>query len=136
MSVLLALALQVAPGVLVNGRPPADPSTQSQINQLMTAQAQSVEAVLDATGNYTWTFPVPYMTRPRVAYFPQNPDTTGKPIVCNYQTLTPTSITFHCDKSPGTLSALLAPLFSPTGAAGATVQLIARGTMVTPTITP
>lgn len=122
-------------GTLINGVPPTTPEVENvkgQINALMTAQAQSVEATMDANGNFTWPFPIAFTNKPRVAYFPQNSDVSGVPIVCNYQTLTATSITFHCDKAAGSLVSLLNPLFNNRGASGAVVQVIARGTLVAP----
>lgn len=110
-------------------------TAKSKVDQLMLVQAQSVDAVLDASGNYVWDFPIAFTTPPRVAYFPQNMDTSGKPIVCNWQVRTATRLTFHCDKSPGVLTVLLTPLFNPTGAAGSVVTVTARGTLVAaPTI--
>jgi hypothetical protein len=102
----------------------------------MLVQAQSVDAVLDASGNYVWDYPIAFTAPPRVAYFPQNTDVTGKPVVCNWQTRTATRLTFHCDKSPGALTALLLPLFNPTGAAGNVVTVTARGTLVAQPTTP
>jgi len=112
--------------------PQQDPATKTQLDVLMTAQAQSVEATMDSNGNFTWTFPTAFTAKPRVAYFPQNSDVSGVPIVCNYQTLTTTAITFHCDKAAGSLVSLLNPLFNNRGASGAVVQVIARGTLVAP----
>jgi hypothetical protein len=136
LSFLIAMSASGASGqALVNGVPPTTPEVEAvkgQVTALMTAQAQSVEATMDTSGNFTWSFPIAFTTKPRVAYFPQNSDVSGVPIVCNYQTLTPTSITFHCDKAAGSLVSLLNPLFNNRGASGAVVQVIARGTLVTP----
>lgn len=112
------------------------PAVQSTVDALMLVQAQSVDAVLDASGNYVWDYPIAFTSPPRVAYFPQNPDTSGKPVVCNWQTRTATRLTFHCDKSPGVLTVLLTPLFNPTGAAGSVVTVTARGTLVAAPATP
>jgi hypothetical protein len=121
--------------VLQNGVPPMNSQSQdvmAKVDQLALSQTAAYTRTLDASGNDTIDFSPVFNSPPRVAYFPQNPDTTGKPIVCNYQTLTATRLTYHCDKSPGALTSLLGPLFNMTGAAGATIQIIVRGTMVTP----
>jgi hypothetical protein len=131
---LLALLSSPASSqALINGQPPASPEVDAvaaKVQALSLAQAAAYTRVLDASGNDAIDFSPAFNAPPRVAYFPQNPDTTGKPIVCNYQTLTATRLTYHCDKSPGAISSLLGPLFSTTGAAGATVQIIVRGTMI------
>lgn len=137
--VILALAVcavSVPAGaqILINGVPPTTPqvdAVKAQLDTLALTQAVAYTRTLDANGSDAIDFSPAFTAPPRIAYFPQNPDTAGKPIVCNYQTLTATRLTYHCDKSPGTIATLLNPLFNPLGAAGATVQVIVRGTMVT-----
>jgi hypothetical protein len=130
----LALSSIAAAQVMVTPQP--DPAVQNRLDALMLVQAQSVDAVMDASGNYSWDYPIAFTAPPRVAYFPQNTDTSGKPIVCNWQTRTATRLTFHCDKSPGLLTTLLAPMFNPLGAAGSIVTVTARGTLVAVPPTP
>lgn len=118
----VALAQASVSGLL----PPVDPAA------FVAMQLQSSQAALrtlDASGNDTWTFPSGFASAPRIAYFPQNADVTGKPIVCNWQTLTATSVTYHCDKSSGAITALLQNAFNNAGAAGAQISVYARGTL-------
>lgn len=112
--------------------PPTDVANLKATVQAMQMQSSQADLrTLDASGNDTWTFPQPYASAPKVAYFPKNTDTTGKPIVCNWQTLTATSVTYHCDKSTGPIAALLQSAFNATGAAGTQVSVYARGTLAT-----
>jgi hypothetical protein len=127
---LAALAtLALGPAALAQSSYPPSASA-ADVAALQLGQAESYVVTLDASGNSTVTFSPAFSAPPRAAYFPKNSDTSGKPIVCNYQTLTATAITFHCDKGTGPITALLQPVFGSTGAAGAEVLLIARGTMV------
>lgn len=136
LALLALLLLSVPAGAQTNYPPPDVAAMNSKVDALMLVQSQSVDAVLDVSGNYTWDYPIAFTAPPRVAYFPQNTDTTGKPVVCNWQTRTATRLTFHCDKSPGAITALLLPLFNPTGAAGSVVTVTARGTLVAAPVTP
>lgn len=136
MGGLFALLSSTAFGqALINGQPPASPqvdAVKAQVDTLMLVQAQSIDATLDASGNFTWTYPIAFVAPPRVAYFPQNSDISGKPIVCNWQTRTSIALTFHCDKGTGKVVNLLQDIFSVTGAGGAVVTVTARGTLVAP----
>lgn len=147
---LLAMAAMLPQATLAQVSYPPNPAAAAQaaqaatdaataktkVDQLMLVQSQSIDATLDASGNYTWTYPIAFTAAPRVAYFPQNSDVTGKPIVCNWQTRTATALTFHCDKGTGKVVNLLQDVFNVTGAAGAVVTVTARGTMVTAPATP
>jgi hypothetical protein len=102
---------------------------QGQIATLQAQTSQPYDVTLDANGNGVVNFSPAFTAAPRIAYFPQNPSTSGSQISCNWQTRTAAQLAFHCDKS-GVLSLLQVP-FNPFGnpAAGAMVTVVARGTI-------
>lgn len=127
LTMILALSLAV-PAAAQQVSSLDKPASQVTVDSLMMNQAQSIEATVDSSGDYTWTFPAAYAAPPRVAYFPKNSDKT-LPIVCNYQSLTATAVTFHCYKASSILNLTLPVNIFSTAAANATVTVVARGTL-------
>lgn len=83
---------------------------------------QQQEVVLDASGNATWTFDVPFPTEPAVAHIPRALDTTN-PLICNFTAVSTTAVTIHCWRT--NLTGLLTGLLSGPPAGGK-VKLLAR----------
>lgn len=92
-----------------------------------SSTAQSTVVTLDSSGNATWTFDTPFPFTPSVVHMPKAMDTTN-PVVCNFTSVTATTVSVHCWRSASVVVSILGATVSAFGGVitGAQVNLIAR----------
>lgn len=87
------------------------------------AMVDQAVVTLDASGNATWTYTALFPGVPAVVHLPKAVNTSDA-LICNYTSLTQTSVSIHCWRT-NTLAALLTGLLTGT-TAGLQVSLVAR----------